>query len=69
MTARKSSAERSRFAEYRDRQRGGPPRGLQPHGTVAAARRHERAGEKKCGPCAEVWRQHQAEMYRQRREG
>ncbi len=58
---------RSRFAEYRDRLRGAPPRKLQPHGTVAAARRHERAGEAKCRRCAEAWRQHQHEMYQQRK--
>jgi hypothetical protein len=59
--------DRSRFAEYRDRQRGGPPRRLQPHGTVAAARRHQRAGETLCAKCAEAWRAHQADMYRQRK--
>lgn len=59
--------DRSRFAEYRDRLRGGPPRVLQPCGTVAAARRHEKAGESKCPACAAAWRTHQAEMYRRRR--
>src|SRR5690606_14612929 len=43
-----SPAEKSR--RYRDRKRGGPPRQLKPHGTRAAVRRHERAGEP---PCAE----------------
>jgi hypothetical protein len=60
--------DRSRFAAYRDRLRGGPPRVLQPHGTVAAARRHQRAREPLCAACAVEWRRHQAEMY-QRRKG
>ncbi len=46
-----TGAERSRRA--RDRKRGGPPRELEPHGTLAAIRRHERNGEKvsTCEPC------------------
>lgn len=61
---------RSRFQLYRDHLRGGPPqpRKLKPHGTVAAARRHQRAREPLCEPCAVKWAEHQAEMYRQRKE-
>jgi hypothetical protein len=68
MAKKKADAapERSRFAEYRDRKRGGPPRQLKPHGTIAAARRHEYYGEPKCAACAAAWKEHQAQMYRQR---
>lgn len=66
-----SDAERAR--RYRER-RGAIPRGpLQPHGTVAAARRHQRAGEslKKrdtvCRECTEALADHQAKMYRNRK--
>lgn len=59
--------ERSRFALYRDRLRGGPPRELQPHGTIGGARRHHRAKEPMCAACAVVWKEHQAKMYRQRK--
>ncbi len=38
-----SEAERAR--RYRDKIRGGPPRGLLPCGTPAAYERHRRAGE------------------------
>jgi hypothetical protein len=72
VTARKQPPpERSRFAEYRDRKRGGPPRQLQPCGSIGGARRHQRAGEtplsKFCVPCAEVWAEHQSRMYQQRK--
>jgi hypothetical protein len=73
--------ERSRWARRRDRIRGGPPRQLKPHGTVPAARRHQRAikaardagreptpEEELCGPCRAAWAEHQATMYRQRRD-
>ena len=59
--------DRSRFAEYRDRQRGGPPRQLEPCGTIAAARRHQRAGEPLCDLCAPVWAEHQHQMYVKRK--
>jgi hypothetical protein len=36
---------------YRNRKRGAPPRQLSPHGTRAAIRRHERAGEPVCEAC------------------
>lgn len=45
-------AERQRA--YRARKGAGTTRGpapTQPHGTLAAARRHERAGEPLCEPC------------------
>jgi len=60
----KSNAERQRA--YRDRKRGGPPRALQPHGTVAAVRRHERAGEPLCEPCRQA--RAEAARYRRRRK-
>lgn len=59
------SADRSR--RYRDRIRGGPPRTPKPCGTVAAARRHQRAGEPLDEACAEAWREHQRAMYQKRR--
>jgi hypothetical protein len=59
--------ERSRFAEYRDRRRGGPPRTLEPCGTKGAARRHQRNGEELCALCEPVWKAHQHEMYVQRK--
>ena len=60
--------ENSRFAEYRDRQRGGPPRALKPCGTVAAYRRHQRNGETPCEPCRAAWSEYQRQQY-QRRKG
>lgn len=42
-------ADRARA--YRARKRGGPARTLAPHGTRAAYRRHERAGEPACPEC------------------
>ena len=59
-----AKVDRSRFAQYRDGKRGGPPRQLQPCGTVAAARRHQRKGEALCAACAPVWAAHQAAMYK-----
>jgi len=44
------------------------PRELTPCGTIGAARRHERANEPKCEPCATVWAEHQAAMYQQRQQ-
>jgi hypothetical protein len=63
-----ATPERSRWALRRDRLRGGPPRQLQPHGTVAAYRRHQRAGEPPCGPCRVAWSDYQAEQYRKRKD-
>jgi hypothetical protein len=54
-------AERSRA--YRDRKRGGPARTPQPHGTRAAFRRHERAGEPPCDACKAWQAQYQRERY------
>jgi hypothetical protein len=59
--------ERSRFAEYRDRKRGGPPREPKPCGTVAAARRHQRNGESLDEACAKAWAEHQHEQYLKRK--
>jgi hypothetical protein len=63
-----SDAKRAR--RYRDRKRGGPPRELAPHGTPAAYRRHQRAGEEPCIDCreAEAERQHDLYEARQARE-
>lgn len=58
-------AERSRA--YRDRKRGGPPRKLLPHGTIAAYRRHERAGEEPCTRCRKAHARYQADLYARRR--
>ena len=60
-----SDAERARA--YRAR-KGAKPRGeLKPCGTVAAARRHQRAGEPLCSQCVPVWAEHQRTMYRNRK--
>jgi AhpD family alkylhydroperoxidase len=60
------SPERSRWARYRDRQRGGPPRELEPCGSKGAARRHQRAGEDLCDKCAPVWADHLHACYLRR---
>lgn len=38
------------------------PRALAPHGTLAAHRRHQRAGEVPCGPCTEAIRVYHVEL-------
>jgi len=58
---RKAKADDSR--RYR-RRKGIQPRVLKPCGTVAAARRHERAGEPKCPACADAVREYQRESGR-----
>jgi len=40
------------------------PIATQPHGTNAAYRRHERAGEEPCRPCREARRQYNRDRYR-----
>lgn len=64
--------QRSRWARYRDRQRGGPPQPKAPeHGTIAAARRHQREGGtaalNACASCKAEWKRHQAEQYAKRK--
>ena len=59
------SAEHQRA--YRDRKRGGPPRVPKPHGTVAAYRRHQRAGEEPCAACRVAWSVYQHELYEKRK--
>jgi hypothetical protein len=67
MTRRTSPDDgRSRWAHYRDRQRGAPPREPKPHGTKGAARRHQRAKEDLCDLCAPVWADHLHEQYLRR---
>jgi hypothetical protein len=61
-----SDAERAR--RYRDRKRGGPPRELQPHGTYAAFRRHQRAEEPPCGKCRRAEAERQRKLYAGRRK-
>lgn len=58
-------AERAKA--YRDRKRGGPARQPQPHGTRAAFRRHERAGEAPCAACKAWQAQYQRERYAKRK--
>lgn len=61
-------ADRTEYwRERRAVERGGPPREPKPCGTVAAARRHQRNGEPFDPACAAVWKDHQAEMYRNRK--
>jgi hypothetical protein len=45
----------------------GESRKLKPHGTVAAARRHQRAGEPLCAACEVAWSEHQHAMYEKRK--
>jgi len=59
-------AERQK--RYRDRQRGGPARVLQPHGTRAAIRRHERNHEQVCDECR-TYRNELARWYYANRRG
>lgn len=59
--------DRSRFAEYRDRLRGGPPRALKPCGTLAAARRHQRKSEPLDDACRAALAEHAREQYRKRK--
>lgn len=61
----KTNAERQ--AEFRQRAKDGEPWAPKPHGTTAAARRHQRAKEPLCEACAEVWATYQAKMYKQRK--
>lgn len=42
-------------------------RKTQPHGTIAAARRHERRGEQLCDPCRTARSEHNAAQHRRRR--
>ena len=65
--SRMTEEERSRYAKYRDQQRGGPPRAPKPHGTSAAVLRHRRAKEPLCEACAEVERKRQADAYQARK--
>ncbi len=51
----------------RAKERGGPPRELKPHGTLAALRRHERAHETPCAACLKARSDHQAKMAAQRK--
>jgi hypothetical protein len=61
-----SDAERAKA--YRDRKRGAPPRQPEPCGTLAAVRRHERAGVKPADmdtACRAALREHNRGMMRQ----
>lgn len=58
---------RSRYAIYRDEQRGGPPRRLKPCGTYPAAMRHKRYGEDLDPACAQALADHQHQMYLKRK--
>jgi hypothetical protein len=60
-----SDADRARA--YRTRQRGGAPREPQPHGTLAAYRRHQRHGEPPCEECRAAERQRQRKLYERRK--
>ncbi len=54
-------------AAYRQRLKDGTPFTPQPCGTVAAVRRHQRAGEPLCALCGPVWVDYQAATYRRRK--
>lgn len=60
-----SDAERAR--RYRARLRGGEPRPLEPCGTWAAAKRHERNGEPLDDACRQARDDHNAEQYAKRK--
>jgi len=62
-----TDGQRSRWARYRDRKRGGPPRQLDPHGSLGAVRRHQRASEDLCDECAPVWSDHKHAAYLRRK--
>lgn len=62
-----STPERSRFAVYRDRVRGGPPRVLQPCGTLAAYRRHVRHHEPVDDACRQAYNEQQRQLAHRRR--
>lgn len=54
---------------YRDRKRGGPPRALQPCGTLAAYRRHQRHGEPVDQACRDAYNAEHRRMYATRTKG
>lgn len=62
---RRWRAEKAR-QEGREPGKPGRPQ-TQPCGTVAAYKRHQRAGEHACQPCRDAWSENQREMYRKRR--
>ncbi len=51
-------------AAYRQRVKDGTPFAPKACGTVAAVRRHQRAGEPLCALCRPVWADYQAATYR-----
>lgn len=60
-------SDATRARNYRDRRRGGPPRELEPHGTVAAFKRHKRAKETPCDPCRLAEKRRQNRLYEARK--
>lgn len=44
------------------------PKPTRPHGTLAAYRRHQRAGEPPCGPCKEANAAYQRQRYAARKQ-
>ena len=58
----------NRWKDYRDAQRGGPPRDLDPCGTLAAVRRHERAKEPLCDACRQARNAKARELYAARHQ-
>lgn len=64
-----SSAEyQRRWRASKGARTGQPGRpATQPCGTVAAFRRHKRAGEEPCDACKQAERERQAELYRRRK--
>jgi hypothetical protein len=61
------SADKQR--RYRDRQRGGPPRAPLPCGTLAAYRRHIRAGTPVDQACRDAYNAAQRAYYHKRKRG
>lgn len=62
---RRWRAEKAR-QEGREPGKAGRPQ-TQPCGTVAAYKRHQRAGEPACQECLSAWAEKQREMYRARK--
>lgn len=64
---RRWRAEKARQAGREPGMPGRPQ--TQPCGTVAAYKRHQRAGETPCQPCRDAWSTKQREMYGARKRG
>lgn len=62
------NTDAQRAKDYRDRQRGAPPRELEPCGTLAAHRRHKRNGEPIDDACRDTYNAEHRRLYAARQE-